>query len=165
MNDVRYAFNRASGSFMMYSLNNTTKKKPNRSHPDIWHQLFYYQEPRQQNGHTSSYVSKIIDRLQKFLADKGHKNKDGKYMKFFTWLKNFHAPYVQEFSDDNETSPGLWWRLIDSLDATQRILTNKRGKKIGIPPRKGNLFTYFPINEFNTEGCSYIKDEFSRKDV
>ena len=164
LSDIRYEGNYTNSSngtqtFMMYSLNNNTKRKPNRSHPDIWHQLLYYQEPRtqKQRTHNKSYVSKIIDTLQSFLAEKGYQNREGQYMKFFTWLNQHNKQHVKEFANRYNTQHGLWWRLIDSLDEERR----SPGR---YPNREGNLQIHFPLND-KGEGCPYIRDEFYITDV
>lgn len=164
LSDIRYEKNYTDSSngtqtFMIYSLNNNTKRKPNRSHPDIWHQLLYYQVPRtkQQRAHSNSYVAKIIDTLQSFLAEKGHKNREGDYMKFFKWLKKYNKQHVEEFGNKYKTQHGLWWRLIDSLDKEVR----SPGR---YPNREGNLQIHFPLND-KGEGCPYIRDEFVIKNV
>ena len=162
LSDIRYEKNYISNgtqTFMMYSLNNNTNRKPNRSHPDIWQQLLYYQVPRSNKRRTylNSYVAKIIDTLQTFLAEKGHRNSRHEPMKFFKWLQEFDTNYVEEFTNDRKTQHGLWWRLIDSLDTEER----SDGK---YPNREGNLTVHFNLNP-QGEGCSYIRDEFCRKNV
>ena len=136
-------------SYILYSFNNNNLKSPNMKHPDIWHQLLYYQDlrDRQKNQSTieihknwskkkRSPILNIIDRLQQFLSNKGYKiQSTGEYSPFFLWLKN-------NFKDQNYTSKnGLWHRLIASLD---------------VKNRKWNLVS---------RHVEYINDEFNRENV
>ena len=141
-------FREHNESYILYSCNNNTLKKPNRRHPDIWHQLLHYDDLRNRTGSqsaqeihkdlskkTKSPILNIIDRLQEFLSNKGHKNQHGEYFPFFLYLKH-------NFKDINYTGKyGLWHRLIASLD---------------VKNRKWNLVS---------RHVEYINDEFNRVNV
>jgi len=155
LKDIRYE--EKGGSFKMYSLSNNGKKKPNRRHPDIWHQLFYGIQRRAAQTENLSYVVRIIDRLQKFIHDKGHRDQRGQPYAFFKWLEKFDSSYVREFGNAAETIPGLWYRLMDSLDKKERTLMNKYGVTINAPRTTKKLTIY--------EELQFIEDEFARENV
>jgi hypothetical protein len=155
LKDIRYE--EKGESFTMYSLSNNGKKKPNRRHPDIWHQLFYGIQKRAAQTVNLSYVVRIIDRLQKFIHDKGHKDQDGQPYAFFKWLEEFDSSYVSEFGNAAETIPGLWYRLVDSLDKKERTLKNKYGHTIKAPRTMKKLTIY--------DELQFIEDEFARETV
>ena len=101
--------------FTLYSVDNTVGKNnaPNRKHPDIWHQLLYYNDQRA-NGKKNSYIAKVINKLQHYLSEKGWKREmmiNGSVEQipypFFKWLERHYKHHIGEGE--------LWERMIISL--------------------------------------------------
>ena len=106
--------------FTLYSVGNTVGKNntPNRKHPDIWHQLLYYNEGRWTKS-KNSYIAKVIDKLQHYLSEKGWKQEKIVRLEsgatvveqvpypFFKWLETHYDHHIQP--------GGLWEKMIDSL--------------------------------------------------
>ena len=156
-------------TFTMYSINNRkgrfVQEMPNRKHPDIWHQLLHYEDPREngkkKNDKKNSYSLKVIDKLQKYLSERGHmwrtETSSGDYP-FLIWLKNNYPEYMKKVVKGRRAGKvelGLWLRLMDSMDEVDR----------GIPFRKNNLSRFFNSGENEKSECPYIKEEFDLRDV
>ena len=106
--------------FILYSVGNTVRKNnaPNRKHPDIWHQLLYYNEKRWEHPQISA-VAKIIDKLQHYLSEKGWKWEKVVTLEsgettvelvpypFFKWLETHYPRHIEP--------GGLWEKMIESL--------------------------------------------------
>lgn len=117
--------NNGGDDFTLYSVDNTVRPNnaPNRKHPDIWHQLLYFSEQRvrhhdNQGKTRRSYISQVIDKLQRYLQNKGWKlekkvTSEGETTMeevaypFFKWLKDNYPLYVEEH--------GLWHKMMESL--------------------------------------------------
>lgn len=156
-------------SFTLYSINNRkgrfVQEKPNRRHKDIWHQLLHYEDPRKngkkKNNKNNSYSLQVIDKLQHFLSERGHRwhtATNSGYYPFFQWLKDKYPMYVEQEVPKGryEVEFGLWYRLMDSMDEV------KRGN---IPLRETNLSRFFNPGENEKSECPYIKEEFDLRNV